>query len=525
MRKSLPTQKVFLAILSGTLLTASFPPGNLGWMAWFALVPLLMSIEGASPYGAFKLGFIAGVTHYLSLIYWILLVLGHYGNLNYPASLGPLILLCTYLALFPALFSTFTAGVRGSPHALFLMGSSWVGLEYIRAKLLTGFPWCLLGYSQSGCVSFIQIADVTGVYGVSFLIVVVNGLLSHLLWKYRGNSQPLLRREILLTAVLVGATIAYGTYRLRTSQGDEGRQGNLRAAIIQPSIDQSLKWDPEYQKETMDRYSRLTRSAFAFQPDLIVWPETAVPFFFQQNQELQSRVLALARESGSILIFGSPAYQRTPAETKYYNRAYCVSPHDGSIQFYDKVHLVPFGEYIPFKRFLFFVDRLVPAAGDFAAGDRVTPIRAGPFSIGILICFEAIFPEIARAHARQGAALLTNLTNDAWFGMTSAPYQHLSMSVFRAVENRLPMIRAANTGFSAFIGPEGKIRALSGLFSQEILKGSLHAAKASPTFYTRFGDVFALFVLGLFLLRVVLLTFGSSRSGISKTRHLKSSGK
>ena len=261
----------------------------------------------------------------------------------------------------------------------------------------------------------------------------------------------------------------------------------------------------------------ITQMENACNPGLIVWPETSLPFFYQDNLELSPMVDALSRESGAPLVFGSPAYSRIDGRVTYYNRAYLITPEGSPPQYYDKVHLVPFGEYVPFKDLLFFVNRLVPAAGDFQPGGEVFPLKRGTLSLGTLICFEAIFPELARTHARQGATILINLTNDAWFGRTSAPYQHLSMAVLRAVENRIPLIRAANTGISAFVDHRGAIRARSELFNEQILTQALELPPPSPTFYTRFGDLFALSTLVLAL----LLSIGSFK-GKERLRRLGS---
>jgi apolipoprotein N-acyltransferase len=294
---------------------------------------------------------------------------------------------------------------------------------------------------------------------------------------------------------LAAVTIAYGHFRLsRGSQvGDSPKY--LRTAIIQPNIDQSVKWDPAYQAKTISIYERLTRSSYGFGPELIVWPEAALPFFFQQDVKFASRVFSLAEESGAFLIFGSPAYKRVHSITRYYNRAYLISPANKTPQYYDKIHLVPFGEYVPLKGLLSFINRLVPAAGDFASGEEKGPMSHGGLSTGVIICFEAIFPELARAHVRGGARILVNITNDAWFGMSSAPYQHLSMAAFRAVENKRPLVRAANTGISAYIDAQGKIVLWGGLFREEVLKASVNITKSPLTFYTRFGDLFAFLLL------------------------------
>lgn len=503
---SLPRRKILLAIISGALLTASFPPVNLSFLSWLALVPILKSLENESPSRAFKLGFIGGTVHYLTLIYWIVVVLGRYGNLNFLFSAIPYLLLCLYLALYLALFSLMITFLWKSRFALILMGSFWVGLEYARANFLTGFPWCLLGYTQYKQLRLIQIADLFGVYALSFLIVLVNGLLYFLFFstQRKNNTQTsrsFLKWEILTTGLIVVATLAYGQYRLSEKKMEKASLPSIRSVVIQGNIDQSLKWDPTYQAATIATYQRLTRKTFDFRPELIVWPETSAPFFFQDNVELSPKLVSIARESGAVLVFGSPAYKQASGMIKYYNRAYLISPYGRRPQYYDKIHLVPFGEYVPLKRFLHFINRLVPAAGDFAQGTEIVSLDHDNLSIGMLICFEAIFPELARNHAKKGANILVNITNDAWFGKTSAPYQHLAMAVFRAVENRRPMIRAANTGFSAFIEPQGKIIARSGLFTEETLKISLNVPKNPLTFYARFGDLLALLLLGISLIK------------------------
>ena len=501
-----PSKKVFLACLSGILLTASFPPLELSFLAWFALVPLLISLENEPSYRAFKLGFISGTVHYLSLIYWIVIVLGRYGNLNIFLSSFPCFLLCLCLALFVALFSLLIVLFRGSRLPAVLAGMFWVGFEYFRAEYFLEFPWCLLGYTQYDNLSLIQISDILGVYGLSFLIVLVNGLIYNLLYHLQSKNKRKwngsLRWEILLTSILIIGTLGYGHYRLSERPDENVSSKTTRALIVQGNIDQSLKWDPAYQAKTLETYLRLTRENYEFLPELIVWPETAVPFFFQDDVALSTEVVSMANESGAAMVFGSPAYKRTPGTINYYNRAYLISPDGRPPQHYDKVHLVPFGEYVPFKKLLSFVNRLVSAAGDFAEGEKIVPLDHENLSIGVLICFEAIFPEIARVHTQRGANILVNITNDAWFGNTSAPYQHLAMAVFRAVENRRPLIRSANTGFSAFIGPQGKIIARGDLFCEETLKESIDISNSGSTFYTRFGDIFALSMFIFSLIKI-----------------------
>ena len=499
----LSTRKALLAVLSGVMLTASFPTGNMDWMAWFALVPLLLSIKNETPSRAFRLGLMAGTVHYLSLIYWVVVALGHYGNLNAFLSAAVLFLLCLYLALYIALFSTLTTHFEKSRFFLLYLGSFWVGLEYIRAHFLTGFPWCLLGYSQFKNLHLIQIADLFGVYGLTFPIVLVNGLIYSLLFKRNQKGIVYVKWECLITALIIVGIFAYGHFRLTQEPRGKEPPSSVSCAIIQGNIDQSAKWDPAYQAKTMLTYQRLTRSAYAFKPELIVWPETSVPFFFQDNEEHSPTIYSLARESGALIVFGSPAYKIIDGVKRYYNRSYLLTPLGHPPQYYDKVHLLPFGEYVPLKKLLFFVSRLVPAAGDFDSGKSISPLCEGKLCMGMLICYEALFPELARAHARKGANILINITNDAWFGMTSAPYQHLSMASFRAVENRMPMVRAANTGISAFMGSKGEIFEKSTIFTKDVLKREFNISKSTLTFYTRFGDLFAFSALVISLVGIV----------------------
>jgi apolipoprotein N-acyltransferase len=294
-------------------------------------------------------------------------------------------------------------------------------------------------------------------------------------------------------------TILYGDYRLSRDISGPGAEP-MGVAIVQGNIDQSVKWDEDYQDKTLSLYTNLTQITYTFKPQLIVWPETSVPFFFQDYPGSVEQIYSIPVESGGHIIFGSPAYEREGGEIKYFNRAYFLST-TGTTSYYDKVHLVPFGEYVPLKRFLPFVNRLVQAAGDFSPGKDIVPLKAEDLALGPLICYEAIFPELARTHVKKGAEILVNLTNDAWFGMTSAPYQHLIMSVFRAVENRKPLIRAANTGFSAFIDPYGRITLIGTLFSEEVLIGKIKAGSDSMTFYSRYGDIFIYIILLLCLIK------------------------
>jgi len=487
-------EAVLLAVLSGLLLTAAFPPGDMGWMAWFALVPLLVAVDRTSPSKAFRLGFVAGMAHYLTLVYWVVVAMSHYGGLNYLVSGSVMVLLCLYLSLYPGLFSCFYVFLKKGRLGVIQAACIWVLLEYARGRFLTGFPWCLLGYSQYDFVELIQVTDLVGVYGVSFLIVAVNAFIQGMLFRGSRSRRITLKRDFPLLLFIALLVLLYGHYRLFQGYPADDGGPSLKFAVVQGNIDQSVKWDRDYQEKTMDIYARLSHSAASYGPDILVWPETSLPFFFQEDQDLSKVVFEVSGALNSDMIFGSPAYEREGKEVRYYNRVYYL-PREGKILHYDKVHLVPFGEYVPLKKFLPFVNRLVPAAGDFTPGRSIEPFRATLASPGILICFEAIFPEIAREHVANGADILVNLTNDAWFGRTSAPFQHLAMAAFRAVENGRPLVRAANTGISAFIDARGRIYAKSRLFQEAVLLAEVKRSGHGRTFYNRYGDIFVLLTL------------------------------
>jgi apolipoprotein N-acyltransferase len=509
--KSPKIETSLLALLSGFLLTASFPPSPFSFLAWVALVPLLKSLDQAAPSSALRLGFIAGFAYSMTLVYWVVIVMGHYGNLPLTVSVSILILFSLYLCIYPALFAWGYTLVGRSFLGSFKAAGLWVALEYVRATILTGFPWCLLGHTQYLNLPAIQVADLVGAYGTSFVIVLANTLVYGLVlernfrrWKWES---PL----VLLTLAL---TFGYGYYRMADSWAS---QETLKVAIAQGNIDQSIKWNPAYQEKTIQIYRDLTLQSRPFGPDLVVWPETAVPLFFQNGEPLAQSVLQTARDAGTYVIFGSPAYKKENGNLSFFNRAYLISPGAEVLGFYDKVHLVPFGEYVPMKRFLPFVQRLVASAGDFLPGSRVAPLKFPKASAGVLICFESIFPELARAMTQNGATLLVNLTNDAWYGKSSAPYQHFSMAVFRAVENRRPLVRAANTGISAFILPSGKIVEQSDLFTRVLLTKTIPLPRSGLTLYTRHGDFFAIALTILSVINI-LVSYWYIRTQSRRTR-------
>ena len=478
---------VLLSILSGLLLTAGFPKPDLFYLAWIAWIPLLAAVRGKSAGTAFRLGYICGFVHYGTSLYWVCYVVDHYGGLGLPLSFGVLLILCAYLGVYPALFALAAKRLEERPLLwVFLLPAVWVTIEWIKAHAVTGFPWGNLGYTQTAFTQLAQVADVTGVYGVSWLVVLGNTALAACFMA------PRLRAGVLVAVPLVGAAVLYGHFRLAAVERMQDAAGPWTVGVVQGNIDQSRKWDPVFQQETLSRYRDLSLGAAAGvpRPELLVWPETAVPFLYGVEEKLTAQVNATAGEAGVPLLFGSPAVTWLNGKTRLLNRAYLLDLENHRLSAYAKQHLVPFGEYVPYQKVLFFVQRLVEAAGDFAAGTDSAPLRLNGRSVGVLICYEGIFPDLARNAVERGATALVNITNDAWYGRTSAPYQLLQMARWRAIEFRVPLIRAANTGVSAVVDATGKILGSIPLDERGFLVRTVRPFR-TLTPYARWGDFFA----------------------------------
>lgn len=528
---------IVFAVATGILLPFCFPKFDVGLLAWFALIPLHLALDSPRKSQAFWLGWIAGVIGFTGIMAWVVTTMHTYGKVPIVISYGIMLLLTAYLGLFVAVYCAGFVWFRSlvPRYGLFAAPCLWVTLEWFRTHLLSGLPWSLLGYSQYRQLDLIQIADHLGVYGVSFLVVLTNVALAELIaWLmplFRGFRPARLPWELVTTAaILVSLSWAYST-SLIVREGLDVSNPTLRVGVVQPNIDQALKWDQAYRDETLRRFDHLTQS-FGQGTDLIIWPEAATPFVYEREPVYQLQLVAMAHRAAAPLLFGSPAI-RYDAERHPFllNSAYLLSPDGQLLGRYDKQHLVPFGEYIPLKTsVLFFLDKLVEGIGDFQAGPGPTILSfqprpsAGsadprPVKFGVAICYEVIFPDLVRRMASNGAEFLVTITNDAWFGESSAPWQHFSMVVFRSVENHLAFARAANTGISGFIDPFGRILDSSALFTQAALQGTI-PVRQSHTFYSRHGDVFAygcVIICGLLCLFGLFGTKGPEPDAIAAT--------
>ncbi len=494
------TRVWFYCLLAGTAYSLSVC--NLGegvpWdlFAWVALLPLHRVLTGVTTGQAFLRGWLAGFLAFTGTMYWVVTAMHLYGKVPLPVSIALMLLLAGYLGLYVGLYAWGFVRLEQRRVAATWIAAPclWVSLEYVRTHAFSGLPWGLLGYSQFQRLSLIQIANVTGVYGVSFLVVLVNVSL-FLLFRWMLTEKPRqgLRHWIPLAsaiAVVLGVWL-YGLSQLHLPPSDK-----LAIGIVQANIDQAHKWDTAYRVETLTRYRRLTETIRS-KSELLLWPEAATPFVFEQEPGYRSLVTGITKEARVPLLFGSPALRRERDGTPYLlNSAYLLNPSGEITGRYDKQHLVPFGEYIPLKRILFFLDKLVVGIGDFQPGPGpiLLSFARGPDQqktrFGVAICFEVIFPDLVRRLAREGANFLVTITNDAWFGKTVAPHQHFAMVVFRAVENRMAFARAANTGVSGLIDPTGRILATTPIFTERAVTGSIPLSVPS-TWYTQFGDVFA----------------------------------
>ncbi|GMV49669.1 MAG: Apolipoprotein N-acyltransferase [Nitrospirae bacterium] len=504
---------ILLACASGFLYPLSFPAFDLGALAWLALVPLHLAVEYVSPGRAFRLGWIAGTLAFTGSMFWVITAMNLYGKVPLPIAILVMLLLTVYLGLYLAIYAAGLCWIRSAFPTLGFLPAPflWVSLELIRTYVLTGLPWVLFGYSQYQTLSIIQLADHFGVYGVSFLLVLVNAALAEtILWSikaYRGFQRHSFPWPSAAAAVAgVGMALFYGVTLL--SAADQVPVRTLSVGVVQPNVEQAQKWDVAFRQETMGRFARLTAD-LGPDVDLIVWPEAATPFVFELEPQYRAIVSDMAQQADAPLLFGSPALRRYPDGRPFLlNSAYLLATEGQILGRYDKQHLVPFGEYIPFHNsLLFFLDKLVEGIGDFEAGpgptllmfkprEKVPPMAAAATApdfhvkFGVVICYEVIFPNLVRQFAANGADFMVTVTNDAWFGPSSAPYQHFGMVVLRAVENRMAFARAANTGISGFIDPYGRVTQQSSIFTQTALKDTIMLSP-QRTFYAQYGDLFA----------------------------------
>ena len=481
-----------LALLSGLLLALSFPKFGHSAFAWVSLAPLLVALTMAvrsrtTRWHWFRLGYLSGLLYFCGTLYWLTFVMAEYGEL--PLILAALLAfgLAAWLAVFVGVFAWLTADAfqRLGAKGLWFAPFFWVTTEWIRAWLGGNFPWALLGSSQASSLPVVQLASVTGVYGLSALIVCA-GVVITILTVSRSHTERRLAKIAIAVLVLIPV---WGAWRI--SRGDLVTQGPpIRVGLVQGNISVDQKKNPANQRVILERYIGLTREAIGAGSQLVLWPEAATPFYFDIDAALAEPIRRLSRESSTPMLIGTDQYEAATAagdKEKFFNGAILIGPDGANRGSYQKIHLVPFGEFVPFKRLLFFVAPIVENVGDFSHGSRRTIFEVEGTRFSVAICYEVIYAGLAREFVNNGSQLLTTITNDAWFGRSSAASQHFEQAAIRAVEQGRYLVRSANTGISGAVDPYGRVIARSDLFTQVMTAVDVRLL-SGRTIYNRVGD-------------------------------------
>ncbi len=511
-------KNILPCLLSAGLLILAYPLFDIWIFAWIALVPMMRAFEGKNPREGFCVGYIWGILFFSGIFYWFIHT-SESAGIPFVLSLLGVVLLVLYLALYFGLFGFGYAWGREKSkiEKLFLYPSLWVALEFMRDRLFSGFGWASLGHSQYKFLPVIQIADITGVFGVSFLMVMVNFVIKEILsplpcLPHRGEGKieeiprwgKGKRQELfVIPTILMGLTLAYGFFILSSPLP----KAEWRVAIIQGNILQELKWSPAHGPWIMKKYFALTAEAAKQKPDVIIWPETAFPGFLSEEPERYAQFKSFVQGLGIPLLFGAARQ----IDQEYLNSAIMLAGSGDVFLEHDKMHLVPFGEFLPLRKQIPLLSAIVPI-GDFTPGrrwtlfptidDKDTGDRRKYFAA--LICFEDTVAPLTRSFVRKGAQALVNITNDAWFLDTKAPFLHMQAALFRAIENRRSLIRVANTGVSCFINPHGRVEhAIENDRGKKTYVEGIDIRSVvienTKTFYTKFGDIFAYLCFGCIL--------------------------
>jgi len=480
------------AALSGALLALSFPKFGHPALAWIALTPLLVALSRpVSLTRAFWLGLVTGTVYLWGTLYWLSNVMTRYGDINLALSIAINAVFIAYLALYPALFAVVVRRltIAFGTAALVAVPVVWTATELGRMYLFTGFPWVLLGYSQATVLPIAQAASVVGVFGVSAMVAAVSAALAGIVIARAWRPAALVLGGVLVTAV-------WGN--VRAANADLTRAGEpMRVGIIQPNVLEEERETAGKAPEILNRDLSLTQQALAQNVSLVVWPESGLsPYTIEDYPDVSRAIREMARQAGVPILIGSDQYEWRIAGgkrevDKSFNAAFMLRGDGTTAAVYRKMHLVPWGEYVPLKNWLTFVGPLVQAIGrGFDAGDAMTMLPLGNHAINTSICYEIIYPDLVRRFVLQGSELLTTITNDSWFGATSAPYQHFEQASMRAIEEGRYLVRSANTGVSGIVDPYGHVLARTDIFHPAVLVGEVRLLRAT-TIYTRSGDVFA----------------------------------
>jgi apolipoprotein N-acyltransferase len=486
-----------------------FPKFNVTPLCAVALVPVLVAVTGEPRAGRrFLLGWLAGSVFFAGSCYWIYTVMRTYGGLGVAPSAGVFVLFFLALGLYLGCFGWLAGFLWNASWGKAHWGPTaipflWVSLEYARTYLITGFPWLLLGYSLTDSFALARISRWTGVYGLSFLVAMWNVAGAWLVWRRSKWADVHVAIVIVIPVLLIATT------------SPESFSEDQTAYLVQTNIPEQVAfepWSPQTQGPLLERLRELTLDAVGRheQPSLVLWPETPAPFYFEEDSFSRAFAQSIARETHSYFLMGIVGYVPESHREKPLNSTVLLAPDGSVVSQYDKIHLVPFGEYVPLKEWLSFAQKLTAEAGDFVPGSRyvVSPIPGGRMS-GV-ICYEAIFPDLVRRFVREGAEVLVNTSNDGWYGRSAAPDQHFLMARMRAIENARYLLRATNTGITAVVRPDGSVAASLAPDQPGVLTGRW-AFERRETFYSRHGDLFAIAACGVTALALLAAAIDARR--------------
>jgi apolipoprotein N-acyltransferase len=498
---------IFLSILSGLLLAWSFPSVAQGWLAFVALLPLLIAIVRAKSAGrAFLLGWISQTTAWLVMVPWVVRVMSHYGGLPYAAGVTIFVAMALYLGLYGGLFALIVQRLRLGGRFLpwLLVPLTWAAVEYARTYLFSGFPWNLIATAMVDYPSLVQIDRFAGPYLLGALIVFPATVAAW--W--------ITQRPAGIARVLVGGSLCillltwWGTGLVASKlNGRPNGSEPVTAALLQPNITQQMRWDDTNVMAIYQRMIGMTDEAARHGAQVVIWPESTVPLSYTETGFFRASIEQLSRHYGIDIILGSVATD-PQRPNRLWNAAFLVS-NGKTIGHYDKIRLVPFGEYVPLRRLLFFAEKLVRAVGEFEFGTNDRPL-IGKLAYGPAICYEIVYPQITGKQLRNGATVIVTITNDAWYDGTSAPAQHLAQARLRAVEGDRYLLRAATTGISAFVDPTGRMRESIPMGRRGIIYARFQA-RQTITPYVRLGDWFAWMACGVVLIGLGRKMVGSKQ--------------
>jgi len=467
-------------IFSALLMSLAYPPLPFGFVIYFALVPLIFALENKGLSDAFKIGYIFGLVSNSILLFWI-------GWATIPGAVAAILLLCLYTALLTWCYA-FVQKKWGA-NSFFFLPFLWVAMEYVRSLTEISFPWLNLAYTQTYYLKLIQYASFTGNYAVSFWVVCLN-VIVYITIKNRKK----VSWAISIFAILIILPYIYGWHEfrvLRLVMSEKIEKNDIRIALLQGNIDPKVKWDEKFLDYNIQTFVDMSKEAGKDNVDLIVWPETAAPCYLASESLYMHEVQATSNSLNIPLLVGTNDYEAKEGERiSYYNSVFLFKPQSGYPQIYNKIHLVPFSEKIPYDEKFHISDKVQLGQSDFSSGKSFTIFHIPKGRFATLICFESVYPALVRSFVKRGAEFLVNITNDAWFGKTHGPFQHARIAVFRAIENRISIARCANTGVSMFIDPFGRVSGATKIFVRTTVVGTV-PSKLNDTFYTRHGDWFA----------------------------------